>query len=55
VTGELFKMMIGVNMLHVPHRGASCNVPIVDQKKPGTRYPRVRASHSAVEDVNVPA
>jgi tripartite-type tricarboxylate transporter receptor subunit TctC len=22
VTGELFKMMIGVNMLHVPHRGA---------------------------------
>jgi tripartite-type tricarboxylate transporter receptor subunit TctC len=23
VTGELFKMMTGVNMLHVPYRGAA--------------------------------
>jgi hypothetical protein len=28
---------------------------IADKRKPGTRYPRARASHSAVEDVNVPA
>src|SRR5262249_57309314 len=28
---------------------------IADKKKPRTRYPRVRASHSAVEDVKVPA
>src|SRR5262245_36822963 len=36
-------------------RRTNLQCPIVDKKKPGTRYPRVRASHSAVEDVNVPA
>ena len=28
VAGELFKMMTGVNMVHVPYRGARPRLPI---------------------------
>jgi tripartite-type tricarboxylate transporter receptor subunit TctC len=33
IAGELFKMMTGVNLVHVPYRGAGC----------GFRKPQIRA------------